>query len=296
MSRAPERVIGIIGLGLVGRALSARLLQAGYGVVGYDLSASACAQASALGVEVLQDGREVALRVQTLFLALLTSDDRRALCWGQQRLAEVLAPGTTILDATTARPEDIEEDHRRLAAAGVRLVDVCLSGSSQAIGAGRALALVGDERERADYAPVLAAFSKEQYFLGAPGAGCRVKLIVNLVFGLNRIALAEALGLASKGGFDLKMILDVLRAGETYSVAMDTKGPMMISGLFAPPVARLAQHAKDVHLIREYAHSIGAYIPITELHEKLIDDLVERGAGELDNAAIFKAFVREQGE
>lgn len=282
--------LGIIGLGLVGKAMAKRLLAAGYAVCGYDIAETARRDAKDLGVEVLEDARKVAQEVDTILLSLMTSENRRALLWGEQAVAEALKPGTLILDTTTARPEDIQADHARLAQQEVRLIDVCLSGSSQVVAEGRALALVGDNKENATYGPILESFSKAQYYFDAPGQGNRAKLIVNLVFGLNRLVLAEALGLAAKGGFDLDTVLEILKAGETYSVVMDTKGPKMISGVYEPAVARLAQHAKDVGLILEYANEVGAHVPVSELHRRLIQELVDAGAGELDNAAVFKAY------
>lgn len=117
-----------------------------------------------------------------------------------------------------------------------------------------------------------------------------MKLIVNLVFGLNRLVLAEALGLAEKAGFGLGSILEVLKAGDTYSAVMDSKGPKMVSGIYEPPAARLAQHAKDVHLILEFARQVGASAPVSETHSALIDGLVHDGWGDFDNAAIFEVY------
>ena len=289
MAAESER-IGIVGLGLVGRAIARRLLAAGYPVCGYDIDETACATARETGVDVLPDAQAVARQAKTILLSLLTSENRRELMWGKQAMADALQPGALILDAITGRPEDIEEDAQRLAKDGVKLVDVCLSGSSHVIGDGRALALVGDKEENADYANLLEVFSKAQYYFGAPGQGNRVKLIVNLVFGLNRLVLAEALGLAEHAGFRLGDILEVLRAGETYSTVMDTKGPKMVSGIYEPPIARLAQHAKDVHLILEFAREVGATTPMSEAHANLIDALVRDGWGDFDNAAIFEAY------
>jgi len=290
MAQADPKRVGIIGLGLMGRAMAGRLLAAGWSVCGYDLAAAACDAAAGLGVEVLPDARAVAAETKTIVLSLMTSEDRRRLCWGDQNLAAALPPGTVLLDTTTARPEDILEDHARLAASGVRLVDVCLSGSSQVAAEGRSLALIGAPEADAGCRDLLSAFCKAQYYFDAPGQGNRVKLIVNLVFGLNRLVLAEALGLAEHAGFDLDTILEILRSGETHSVAMDTKGPKMVSGVYEPAVARLAQHAKDVGLILEYAHALGAPVPVSEAHAKLINTLVGQGLGDLDNAAIFEAY------
>ncbi len=184
--------IGIVGLGLVGQALAKRLLAAGCWVCGYDIAEVACAAAREIGVDVLPDAQAVARNAKTILLSLLTSENRRELMWGKQAMADALQTGALILDAITGRPEDIEEDAQRLAKDGVKLVDVCLAGSSQVIGDGRALALVGDKQETADYAGLLKVFSKAQYWFGAPGQGNRVKLIVNLVFGLNRLVLTSS--------------------------------------------------------------------------------------------------------
>ena len=282
--------LGIIGLGLVGKAMAKRLVAAGYEVCGYDIAEAACRGAQDLGVEVLQSARQVAEKVDTILLSLMTSENRRALLWAEQAVAGALKPGALVLDTTTARPEDTLADHARLAKQDVRLIDVCLSGSSQVVAEGRALALVGDKKENATYRAILESFSKAQYYFDAPGQGNRAKLIVNLVFGLHRLVLAEALGLAAKGGFDLHTILEILKEGGTYSVVMDTKGPNMLSGVYEPAVARLAQHAKDVRLILEYAEEVGACVPVSQLHSRLIQEVVDAGAGELDNAAIFKSY------
>jgi 3-hydroxyisobutyrate dehydrogenase-like beta-hydroxyacid dehydrogenase len=283
--------IGVIGLGLLGKAMAGRLMAAGHTVAGYDLKEAACKEAAAMGVAVADSARAVGPQVPLLILSLMTSDDRRRLLWGDQALAAVLPQGMVVLDTTTARPADLRADHERLAEQGVRLVDVCISGSSQVVRDGEALALVGDRRADADgYTDILAAFTKAQYYFNFPGQGNCAKLIVNTVFGLNRLVLAEALGLAAKGGFELELMLEVLRQGETYSTAMDTKGPKMIAGQYEPAAARLAQHAKDVDLILEYAAEVGARTPVSQLHRALLDYALALGAGDLDNAAIFKFY------
>ncbi len=284
--------VGIIGLGLMGKAMARGLLRAGHGVSGYDIRPEARAEAEGTGATVLRDAAAVARDTELLILSLMTSEDRRSLLWGEQALAEALDAGTVVLDTTTGRPEDTEEDHARLAGRGVRLVDVCVSGSSQSVLEREALALVGDSRAgAAPYAEILATFTKAQYYFGQPGQGNRAKLIVNTVMGLNRLVLAEALALAKQGGFDLEEMLDVLKQGDSYSVAMDTKGPKMISGVYEPAAARLEQHAKDVGLILEYAERIGAEMPVSALHEQLLARALENDGGPLDNAAIFRAYA-----
>lgn len=282
--------VGIIGLGLIGRAIARRLIDAGHTVSGFDISADAMAAAAKDGVSAQVSATDVAASADILFLCLLTSDDRRDLLWGDRKFADQLREQSTIVDVSTGRPTDFAEDHARLRERNVRLVDICITGSSEAVASGEAIALIGAAKDGSPFEPLVETFTRSQHYLDEPGAGLRMKLVVNLVIGLNRLVLAEALSLAQKGGHDLKETLDVLKDGGAYSAVMDTKGSKMITGAFDPPAARLAQHAKDVHLIMEYAEALGAEVPVTELHAHLIDGLVKRGLGDLDNAAIIKAY------
>ena len=101
---------------------------------------------------------------------------------------------------------------------------------------------------------LFATFATQAFPVGPWGSGARMKLIVNLVLGLNRAVLAEGLALARACGLDPAAALEILRAGPAYSRVMDTKGTKMLSGDFTPE-ARLAQHLKDVHLILTMAQA-----------------------------------------
>jgi 3-hydroxyisobutyrate dehydrogenase-like beta-hydroxyacid dehydrogenase len=284
--------VGMIGLGLMGRAVAERLLAAGHAVVGCDIAEGPRRLAEGLGVRVVGEAREVAAEARIVVLALLTSEDRRRLLFGEQALAAALADGAVLLDVSTGRPGDLVEDHARLAERGVRLVDACIVGSSQVASEGQAVAFVGDrEADGAAYDALLATVAKERYYLGGPGAGCRAKLVANLVIGLHRMVLAEALGLAEAAGLDPAQALAVLRAGGTHSAVMDAKGPRMLARDYEPPAARLSQHAKDVGLILELAEEVGASVPLTQAHAPIIEGLVAAGLGGLDNAAIYEAFA-----
>jgi 3-hydroxyisobutyrate dehydrogenase-like beta-hydroxyacid dehydrogenase len=119
-----------------------------------------------------------------------------------------------------------------------------------------------------------------------------MKLVVNLVLGLNRAVLAEGLSLARSCGLDLPETLRVLRAGAAYSRVMDSKGPKMIAGEFQPQ-ARLSQHLKDVRLILAEAERVGALVPLSRLHRDLLEAVEAGGWGEEDNAAVIRAFSRQ---
>ena len=121
-----------------------------------------------------------------------------------------------------------------------------------------------------------------------------MKLVSNLVLGLNRAALAEGLAFAETLGLDQHGVLSVLQASAAYSRQMDTKGLKMIARNFVAQ-AKLSQHLKDVRLILEAAASHGLKLQLTDAHRQLLERAEAMDLGELDNSAIIQA-VRGQAK
>jgi 3-hydroxyisobutyrate dehydrogenase-like beta-hydroxyacid dehydrogenase len=283
------KTLGLVGLGLVGKALAARLIAGGYAVAGTDTDAEARNKAQEMGVDAVEAGTGLPTRCDMILLSLPNSAVVEDVLWGDGGIGPECPHGQTILDTTTADPAQTIAHHGRLAERGVRFIDVPLVGSSLEIADGKAVALVGAETADPALKAVLDTIAGKVYYFGAPGHGHRAKLVANLVLGLNRLVLAEGLALAEKAGMDAPQMLDVLRNSAAYSRAMDVKGERMLTGNFAP-AARLAQHAKDVGLIRGLAAEAGARVPVSELHAALLQEAIDAGRGALDNSAIIETF------
>ena len=118
-----------------------------------------------------------------------------------------------------------------------------------------------------------------------------MKLVLNLVLGLNRAVLAEGLEFARASGIDPAVALEILKSGPAYSRAMEAKGEKMLTGDFEPE-ARLSQHLKDVRLILAYGEKLGAKLPLSALHRELLEAAETAGFGGADNSAIIKAFQK----
>jgi 3-hydroxyisobutyrate dehydrogenase-like beta-hydroxyacid dehydrogenase len=279
--------IGLIGLGLLGSALAERLARGGFRVVGFDIDPNRLAPLGALGGVSAHSAAEVARGADRLLLSLPTADVVEALL---MQLATELRPGQTIVDTTTGPPAKSEQFGARLQAIGVNYLDATIAGSSEQVRAGDVIAMVGGEASvHAECADLLATFTRACYFLGPWGSGARMKLVVNLVLGLNRAVLAEGLTLARALGFDQTETLRILQDSAAYSKVMDIKGRKMIEHDFQPQ-ARLSQHLKDVRLILAEAQRLESKTPLSLLHEALLSSLEQSGNGNLDNSAIIKAF------
>ncbi len=277
--------VGVIGLGPVGLAVVERLRAARIKVLGFDADPKRCEALTAAAAIVAPTANDVFSACDNIVLAL--SDGGQTTVVVREALP-VLRAGTRIIDCGTVDPDQTVALAVRLAARGVRLIDAPASGSSTQIRDGTAVMMAGGDRDDWEaLEPVLAAIAPARFLLGPPGSGARARLAINLLLGLNRAALAEALVFAQGLGLDLTVFLDLVRATPAHSRAVDAKGRQMVDGEFAPPQSRIRQHHKDLGLMTEAAARAGLSLPLTTTHAALLDAAIADGAGDLDSAAII---------
>lgn len=280
--------VGIIGLGLMGTALAERLLDAGYAVWVHNRTRQKGEPLLARGARWAENPLAVCDRV---LISLYTTDTVEEVL-GQ--LDGGLRPGQILVDTTTGEPEQTMRLGARLAARGVHYLDAPISGSSEQTRRGEATAIVGGPQEAfAACRDLFDCCVQKTIYAGPCGSGSQMKLVSNLVLGLNRAALAEGLVFARALGIDVEAALQVLIGSMAYSRIMDTKGRKMIEGDFRTQ-ARLSQHLKDIRLILDAAAAAGQELPLTETHRRLLEAAEAAGFGDADNSAIIRAFKRHE--
>jgi 3-hydroxyisobutyrate dehydrogenase-like beta-hydroxyacid dehydrogenase len=278
----------VVGLGLVGSALAARLTEAGVACIGYDISAAARSAHVERGGSVAASLADLAQAVSTCVLALY---DTRGVLSVVEGMPDAVR---CFIDCSTGDPEQVAALSGRLALRGIDYIEAPLSGSSAQIRAGQAtLLLAGTDAalQHADW--LLRILSPQRVHVGAAGMGARAKLASNLVLGLNRAALAEGFAFAEAMGLDRQQFLDLVLGTPARSVAAEVKGPRMVSDQYAPD-SRIHQHLKDLDLMLAAARQAGQALPFTETHAGLLRRAVEAGDGELDNAAVLLQILRER--
>ena len=285
--------MGLIGLGLVGSALAERLLGAGKRVVGWDLDPERVAALRQSGGEGAEAGQDVFSGCRRVLLSLPSHREVAAVV---QSAGASLRPGITIIDTTTGDPASTEQLALGLGDRGTTYLDATISGSSAQVRTGSVTLMVGGDPEAfAASADIFEAIGRQTFHTGPPGTGAKMKLVTNLVLGLNRAALAEGLAFAESLGLDLPLSLAVMRGSAAYSRMMDTKGERMIHADFAPD-ARLSQHLKDVRLIVDIGRHAGLPMPFSAAHRAVLEDAEAAGCGELDNSSIIKVLRAPGGD
>jgi len=279
---ASNKPIGLIGLGLMGTALTERLLEHGFRVTVWNRTRAKADPLIARGAEWSDNPLAACDRV---IISLYSSDVVEAVL---EQMSDGLRAGQILLDTTTGEPSQSAALGARLAARGVHYLDAPISGSSEQTRRGEAMVMVGGNRHAfeacADLWPVL---GQKVFYLGPCGSAAKMKLVSNLVLGLNRAALAEGLVYAEAIGVEPAAALEALRNSMAYSRVMDVKGRKMIEGDFTAQ-ARLSQHLKDVRLIL----ASGVPLPLSETHRRLLEQAEAMGLGEWDNSAIIKVIQK----
>jgi len=283
-SRTP---VGVIGVGLMGEVYARRLVAAGFTVIGFDVDPAKNAHLANLGAQAgaLTD---IAQNCEPIVVAVFNTEQVENVV---EHALIPAAAGKIVLVTSTCDPD-------RIAALGARVGDKLrfletpVSGTSEQVRQGDGVGLIGgDQKIAADAAPVLDALFAKSFHIGKVGDGGRAKLAINLILGLNRLALAEGLVFAARLGLDPVAFLDVARRSAAASQVMDTKGPKMIGGDFAPE-GRVRQTLKDTQLMLDQAHKAGQQLPLLQIHADVLQACVRHGDSEQDNSIVIEEIRR----
>ena len=283
-SRTP---VGVIGVGLMGEVYARRLVAAGFTVIGFDVDPAKNARLANFGARAgtLAD---IAQKCEPIVVAVFNTEQVEDVV---EHALIPAAAGKIVLVTSTCDPD-------RIAALGARVGDKLrfletpVSGTSEQVRQGDGVGLIGgDQKIAADAAPVLDALFAKSFHIGKIGDGGRAKLAVNLILGLNRLALAEGLVFAARLGLDPAAFLDVARRSAAASQVMDTKGPKMIGGDFAPE-GRVRQTLKDTQLMLDQARKAGQQLPLLQIHADVLQACVRHGDSEQDNSIVIEEIRR----
>ena len=287
--------VAIVGLGLMGEVYARRLLDVGIPVTGFDVDPARRARLAEIGGNPANSIAELAKPARCIIIAVFSTDQVEDVI--ENHLLPALGDKSNkiVLVMSTVDPDRVAALAGRVMPRGIRYLDVPVSGTSDQVRRGDGVALIGGDATIADeVAPVLDALFARRFHVGKIGDGGRAKLAVNLILGLNRLALAEGLVFAERLGLDPAAFLEVAKGSASYSQVMDTKGQKMVRGDFSPE-GRVKQTLKDAHLMLEQGAAIGQPLKMLEVHADVLEACVKAGEAELDNSAIIKE-VRRRGE
>jgi 3-hydroxyisobutyrate dehydrogenase-like beta-hydroxyacid dehydrogenase len=283
-STMTQQTVGMIGLGIMGSAMSYNLMRAGVRVVGYDVAPRARAEHKRAGGLAAKSPRDVARRAGMVMTSLPSA---RALAEVSAELAKSAKRGTVVVETSTL-PVDVKAAARDvLAKRGVILLDCPLSGTGAQARAKDLLIYVSGERKAYDtIAPVLPAFTSANYYVGPFGAGSKMKFVANLLVAIHNVAAAEAMVLGMKAGLDPALILKVVAGGAGGSRMFQVRGPMMVKGDYSEATMKNEVWQKDMTIIGDFARELDCPTPLFAASAPIYNAAMAMGLGKQDTGAV----------
>jgi 3-hydroxyisobutyrate dehydrogenase len=220
--------VGIVGLGRMGSAMSRRLLQQGFDVVGWDQKTQANQAMVADGLPIATNPRDVAVQSDAVISSITEDQGVRKIFSGAGGFLDGDVAGKLFIEMSTLQPMTGRELAPLVAARGARLIDAPVLGTIPQVQAGSLFAMVGGKAEDLERArPVLEKLTRRIVHMGGNGSGYAMKLAANLGLGAYIQAIAESLALGLQQGLALDLMVDVLQESATATGWLKAKADVL---------------------------------------------------------------------
>jgi 3-hydroxyisobutyrate dehydrogenase-like beta-hydroxyacid dehydrogenase len=273
--------IGFLGLGIMGRPMAVKLVQAGHEVAVWNRTAGKDVE----GARKAVSPAEAARGAEVVWMCVSDTKAVERVLFGPDGVEAVLEAGMIIADSSTISPSATERFAERVKARGVEYVDAPITGSKIAAEAGTLIFMAGgDDAVMARLQPLFEAMGKQVFHMGPTGKGQATKLVMNLQIALIFEGFAEALALGAKLGVDVQKLVPLVQASMVRSGVVDYKAPFILRRDFSPNFP-LRLMLKDIHLALDAAKESRVRLPGLEAVEEVYDLAAEEGHQDLDYAA-----------
>ena len=240
------KVIGFLGLGIMGKPMARNLIKAGYSLVVYNRTASKAQELVEMGAKQANSPREVAEQSDVIITMVSDSPEVELVVLGPKGVIEGARPGSTVVDMSSIMPVVSQKIAAALAEKKVAMLDAPVSGGEiGAVQATLSIMVGGDEAIFDEVKPILQAMGKSVVRVGSIGAGGFTKLSNQIIVAAALQAISEAMVLAKKAGVDISLVYEAIKGGMAGGRTLDTKAPKLVERNFEPGF-KIDLHTKDL--------------------------------------------------
>lgn len=281
--------IGFIGLGVMGRPMALRLLDAGNQLIVVSRTGAATAELLRRGAIEAATPADVAAKSDAVITMLPDTPDVEnvAIAGG---ILEALPAGGLFIDMSTIAPHLARTIASIATSRGIDALDAPVSGGETGAKEGTLSIMVGGAVQVFERAqPIFSVLGKRIVHVGTAGAGQVAKAANQVIVAGTIAAVAEALSLAARAGVDPARVREALQGGFADSRILQVHGQRMLDRNFQPGF-RINLQAKDIRLALDLAREVNVPLRLTPVVARLLDDVIAAGGGDLDHAGLVTAF------
>ncbi|MGA9043209.1 MAG: NAD(P)-dependent oxidoreductase [Terriglobales bacterium] len=283
--------VAFLGLGIMGRPMTANLVKAGHEVSVWNRTPGKDVE----GARSAASPAEAARGAEVVWMCVSDTKAVESVLFGPDGVEQSLAEGMIIVDSSTIAPSATRSFAARVSSRGVDYVDAPMTGSKIAAEGGTLIFMVGGEDAVIDkLSPLFAAMGKKIFRMGETGKGHATKLVMNLQIAVIYEGFAEALTLGAKLGVDIERLMPLINASMVKSGVVDYKAPFVMKRDFTPNFP-LRLMLKDLRLALDAAKESRVKLPAVETVEEIYDMAAEDGNADLDYAATLTLLEKWAG-
>jgi 3-hydroxyisobutyrate dehydrogenase-like beta-hydroxyacid dehydrogenase len=282
--------IGLIGLGLMGSRLTQRLHASGWNIQAWNRSPEPSRAVALQGIPIAESVAALLAGSDVVLSSLANDAAVESVYLGPGGVLSAAKPGTLLLEMSTISPQLSLRLHQKAAAQGLRLLDLAISGSTPAIEAGAITLLAGGDRDTFELCtPIYESIARQWFLISGPSSGVQMKLVVNLLLGVDMQAIAEAISLGEHLRIDTAVLLDVLSKTAVVPPAFVGKFKKIKANDYSPEFP-LRLMSKDMDLVMQTAAAVGARLPAASVAQSVLASNLA-ASGDLDLAAITPSVI-----
>lgn len=289
MSDRPR--LGMIGLGIMGAAMTRRLLGCGWQVTVWNLEPERFAEAAELGAVWADSPASVRDAVDIVLICVLGDEAIEGVCFGRNGLASARG-ADTVIDLSTTSVDLTRDAAARLE---VQWLDCPISGGPGAAEEGALTLMAGGSPDLfARLQPVLSDLSDNCTLMGSLGAGQTTKIVNQAIVGANYVLMGEVLAMVQAAGIDADKLPLALKGGAADSFLLQRIFPIMLNREFDPPKGRARQLGKDLRAVAAFNEGLGLDLPVLARAIAQYLAYAEAGNGEKESASVSLLYDRRE--
>ena len=281
--------VGVVGVGHMGSAMAARLLDLGHAVAVRDVRPACEAACVAAGATAHASPAALAAHCALVIVCVVDGAQTHEVLFGEGGVVHGLPPGAAVMLCPTIAPEDVARAAAGLAARGLHWLDAPMSGGpARARDGTMSLMVAAEDAVWSHWQPLLGQLATGLFRVGTqPGDGARTKLVNNLLAAINLAGAAEVLRLAEALGLDAARTLEVIEHSSGQSWIASDRARRVLAGDGAPR-AHMRLLAKDAALALAAAQRAGLRLPVAADAAEAFASACQRGLADADDSALWR--------
>jgi 3-hydroxyisobutyrate dehydrogenase len=283
-----EKVIGFIGLGVMGKSMASNLIGAGFNLVVFTRTKEKAADLLELGATWVDSPKLVAQAANIVITMVGYPSDVEEIYLGEEGLVAHSNKNTYLIDMTTSTPTLAKRIYEEAIKKGLHALDAPVSGGDIGAREGKLAIMVGGNRQAFEAClSVFEALGTNIVFQGEAGSGQHTKMCNQIAIASNMVGICEAIVYAEKAGLNPETVLQSISTGAAGSWSLSNLAPRILKGDFAPGFY-IKHFIKDMNIALEEAENLKLDVPGLSLSKKMYEQLAEKGEENSGTQALYK--------